>query len=83
MGKQGDGLKVNGMVSKSTTNDLDNFNSKKKNEIVARRGKSTNSTSLVEEQLRAQQLCSFNASLQNAKKKKEEEERKQIEDLKA
>lgn len=37
MGKQGDGLKANGMVSKSTTNDLDNFNSKKKQSLVAKK----------------------------------------------
>ena len=34
MGKQGDGLKSNGMVSKSIENDSDNFNSKKKNSLV-------------------------------------------------
>ena len=37
MGKQGDGLKSNGMVSKSTANDLDNFNSKKKQSLVAKK----------------------------------------------
>ena len=37
MGKQGDGLKANGMVSKSTTNDLDNFNSKKKQSLVSKK----------------------------------------------
>jgi len=37
MGKQGDGLKANGMVSNSTANDLDNFNSKKKQSLVAKK----------------------------------------------
>ena len=37
MGKQGGGLKSNGMVSKSTANDLDNFNSKKKKSVVAKK----------------------------------------------
>ena len=37
MGKQGDGLKANGMVSSSTTNYLDNFNSKKKKSLVAKK----------------------------------------------
>ena len=37
MGKQGDGLKSNGMVSKSTANDLDNYNSKKKKSLVAKK----------------------------------------------
>ena len=36
MGNEGDGLKFNGMVSKSTTNDLDNFNSKKKQSLFAK-----------------------------------------------
>ena len=37
MGKQGGRLKANGMVSKSTANDLDNFNSKKKQSLVAKK----------------------------------------------
>ena len=37
MGKQGGGLKANGMVSNSTANDLDNFNSKKKQSLVAKK----------------------------------------------
>ena len=37
MGKQGGGLKANDMVSKSTANDLDNFNSKKKQSLVAKK----------------------------------------------
>ena len=54
----------------------------KKTEIAARSRKSTKSTPLVEAQLRAQQLRSFKACLQNTKKDKEEDERKHIEDMK-
>lgn len=37
MGKQGHGLKADGMVSQPTANDLDNFNSKKKQSLVAKK----------------------------------------------
>ena len=37
MGKQGGGLKSNGIVSKSTANDLYNYNSKKKHSLVAKK----------------------------------------------
>ena len=37
MGKQGGGLKANDMISKSTANGLDNFNSKKKQSLVAKK----------------------------------------------
>ena len=37
MGKQGDVLKSNGMVSKSTANDLDNLNSNKKQSLVSKK----------------------------------------------
>lgn len=37
MGEQGDRLKANGMVSKSSSNDLDGLNSKKKQAVVAKK----------------------------------------------